>query len=137
MTEIDQQTDARDPFEPTFAMLNKLIADGVKPRSQAIAQAAELTGVDLQEFRRHFRELAKRDSKEPGERAEKGARFAPKLDGDAKEALRKLAVLNSVGLAPTVDEITIGATDHASQQASRWVVAQYEKATASMKKIDQ
>ncbi|MGD9752655.1 MAG: hypothetical protein AB7W59_16835 [Acidimicrobiia bacterium] len=72
----------------------------------------------------------------PSQAAEKGARFAPKLDADAKEALRKLAVLNSVGLAPTVDEITIGATDHASQQASRWVVAQYEKATASMKKIE-
>lgn len=72
----------------------------------------------------------------PNSTVEKGARFAPKLDADAREALRKLGVLNSVGLAPTVDEITVAATDHASQQASRWVVAQYEKATASMKKIE-
>lgn len=72
----------------------------------------------------------------PNQTADRGARFAPKLDDQAREALRKLGVLNSVGLAPTVDEITQGATDYASQQASRWVVAQYDKATASMKKIE-
>ena len=134
--ERPNHADPREPFVATFERLDQLIAEGVKPRSAAIKRAAEETGVDSKEFRRHFQEISRAKNDAPAEKVERGARFAPKLDDQAREALRKLGVLNSVGLAPTVDEITQGATDYASQQASRWVVAQYDKATASMKKIE-
>ena len=72
----------------------------------------------------------------PNQTAERGPRFNPKLNDEAQRALTDLATLNGLGFAPTVAEITVGATDYAAEMASRWVVQQYQKATAGLKKLE-
>lgn len=70
----------------------------------------------------------------PNQTTDRGARFAPKLDDQAKALLEKVKLFNEAGLGMTHAEYMEQATAYASEQASKWVVRQFEKEYASIRK---
>jgi predicted nucleic acid-binding protein len=64
--------------------------------------------------------------------AQKRPRRQLKLDDRAGEVLDNFALLNSLGFAPSVQEVL----DRASEVACRHIATMYDQATAKMQKLE-